>query len=154
MIGAQQAPQAPAAGAPAGGGRGGRGGGGGGGARGTPLGDGPWDFTSGQEKYHVTVVTKGLDHPWGLAFVPGGDMLVTERAGRIRVVRKGVLDPTPLTGLPAIRAVSLGGLLDIALHPNFAQNRWVYFAYSKPGDDEPGKGALAIGRGKWDGGAA
>jgi glucose/arabinose dehydrogenase len=100
------------------------------------------------------VVTKGLDHPWGMAFLPNGDMLVTERAGRLRVVRKGVLDPTPITGLPPMLIKSLGGLLDIAVHPNFEQNRFIYFAYSKPGDIEPTNSTLAVYRAKWDGGAA
>jgi len=99
-------------------------------------------------------VTKGLDHPWGMVFLPNGDMLVTERAGRLRVVRKGVLDATPITGLPQIRAASLGGLLDIALHPNFAQNRYVYLAYSKPGTEVPARATTAVYRAKWDGGPA
>jgi glucose/arabinose dehydrogenase len=157
----QQAPATgagdPAAGAPpqgAAGARGGRGRGGGGGARGTPLGDGPWDVGEGDNRVHVAVVTKGLDHPWGMVFLPNGDMLVTERAGRLRVVRKGVLDPTPITGLPQIRAVSLGGLLDIALHPNFAQNRFVYLVYSKPGDQNPALATTAVYRARWDGGPA
>src|SRR5579862_2115403 len=67
------------------------------------LGDGPWDLKTETGNVHVTVVTKGLDHPWGLAILPNGDMLVTERPGRLRVVHnvggKGILDPTPLTGL-------------------------------------------------------
>ena len=69
---------------------------GGGGPRASqPLGDGPWDFQTEREKIRVTVVTKGLDHPWGMAFVPNGDLLVTERPGRLRVIRKnGALDPT------------------------------------------------------------
>ena len=154
-----QAPpgQQPAAGAPAqdGAARGaGRGRGGGGGARGTPLGDGPWDVGEGENKVHVTVVTKGLDHPWGMAFLPNGDMLVTERGGRLRVVRKGVLDPNPIGGLPEIRRASLGGLLDIALHPNFAQNHFVYLAYSKPGNPEPTNSTTAVFRARWDGGDA
>src|SRR5262245_43023760 len=95
---------APARGA---GGRGGRGAGGGGGARGTPLGDGPWDIGEGENRVHVTVVTKGLDHPWGMAILPNGDMLVTERGipaqPHLRVIRKGVLDPNPIEGLPQIR---------------------------------------------------
>jgi len=68
---------------------------GGGGPRASqPLGDGPWDFQTEREKIHVSVVTKGLDHPWGMAFLPNGDMLVTERPGRLRVVHKdGKLDP-------------------------------------------------------------
>ena len=130
------------------------------------LGDGPWDFGEGPNRMHITVVTKGLDHPWGLAFLPGGDMLVTERPGRLRVIRKGVLDPTPIRGLPQIRALSLGGLMDIALHPRFAENRLIYFAYSKPGisavgvptadtdgfEEDPAKATLAVGRARWDGG--
>lgn len=117
------------------------------------LGEGPWDLKTETGNVHVTVVTKGLDHPWGLAFIPGGDMLVTERGGRLRVIRKGVLDPAPLAGLPQIRAVSLGGLMDIALHPNFAQNRWIYFTYSKPGADDPAHATTAVGRARWDGGS-
>ena len=91
------------------------------------------------------------------AFAQGGDMLVTERAGRLRVIRnvggKAVLDPAPLGGLPEIRAVSLGGLLDIAPHPSFAQNRWIYFTYSKPGAEDPAHATTAVGRARWDGGA-
>ncbi len=117
------------------------------------LGEGPWDLKTEKGNVHVTVVTKGLDHPWALAFVPGGDMLVTERPGRLRVIRNGVLDPKPLTGLPDIRAVSLGGLLDIALHPNFARNRLIYFTYSKPGKDDPAHATTAVGRARWEGGS-
>ena len=103
--------------------------------RGGQLADGPWEYGNGPNRYRVTVVTKALDHPWGIAFVPGGDMLVTGRSGRMHVIRKGVLDPTPLSGLPAIQCDSptaLGGLMDVSLHPRFAENRLVYFAYSKP----------------------
>ena len=117
------------------------------------LGDGPWDLKTEQGMVHVSVVTKGLDHPWGMAFIPGGDILVTERAGRLRVVRKGVLDPMPLGPLPEIRARSLGGLLDIALHPNFAQNHWIYFTYVKPGAEDPAHATTAVGRARWDGGS-
>ena len=117
------------------------------------LGEGPWDLKTEQGTIHVSVVTKGLDHPWGMAFVPGGDILVTERAGRLRVVRKGVLDPMPLGPLPEIRVRSLGGLLDIALHPNFAQNRLIYFTYVKPGAEDPAHATTAVGRARWDGGA-
>jgi glucose/arabinose dehydrogenase len=116
------------------------------------LGHGPWDLKSEKTNIHVTVVTKGLDHPWGLAILPNGDMLVTERAGRLRAIRKGVLAPEPIGGMPEIRARSLGGLLDIALHPNFAQNRLVYFTYVKPGAEDPAHATTAVGRGRWDGG--
>ena len=133
--------------------RGAQGGAGGGRPQTPPLGDGPWDYATEKERIHVTVVTKGLDHPWGMAFLPNGDMLVTERPGRLRVVRKGVLDPTPIAGLPKIRAAVIGGLLDIALHPKFAQNRLVYFAYSKPDAQNESLATTAVARGHWDGGA-
>jgi aldose sugar dehydrogenase len=119
----------------------------------TPLGDGPWDFDTEQQRIHVTVVTKGLDHPWGMVFLPDGDMLVTERPGRLRVVRGGVLDATPIGGLPAIRAAVIGGLLDIALHPDFEENRLIYFAYSKPDPDEEILATTAVARARWDGGS-
>ena len=71
------------------------------------------------------VVAKGLEHPWGLAFLPEGRMLVTERPGRMRIVeRDGTLNP-PLTGLPPVVAAGQGGLLDVVLHPQFASNRLV-----------------------------
>jgi glucose/arabinose dehydrogenase len=145
-----QEPPAGTAPAPAQGQRQGRGRGG---APANPLGEGPWDFNTEQQRVHVTVVTKGLDHPWGMAFLADGGMLVTERGGRLRVIRNGVLDPTPIGGMPQIRAVSLGGLLDIALHPRFAENRLIYFAYSKPGAEEAARATLAVARARWDGGA-
>lgn len=119
-----------------------------------PLGDGPWDFATQQGRIRVTVVTKNLDHPWGMAFLPNGDLLVTERAGRLRVVRDGVLDPAPVAGIPAVRAVIIGGLGDVALHPRYAQNRLVYFAYSKPDVQDPTLSSLAVARARFDGGAA
>jgi glucose/arabinose dehydrogenase len=115
-----------------------------------PLGDGPWTFDTQRHKIRVSVVTKDLENPWGFAFLPSGDVLVTERPGRLRIVRGGVLDPMPIGGLPEIHAVSLGGLLDVALHPRFAENHLVYFTYSKPGE----RGSTtAVGRGRFDGGA-
>ncbi len=117
-----------------------------------PLGDGPWEFATDAGKIRVTVVTKGLDHPWGLAFVPDGSVLVTERPGRLRVIRDGQLDPKPIEGLPAIRAAVLGGLADVVLHPKFERNRLVYFSYSKPDAKEPSISTLAVARARWDGG--
>jgi glucose/arabinose dehydrogenase len=119
----------------------------------TLLGDGPWDFATERQKIHVSVLTKGLDHPWAIAFVPGGDMLVTERDGRLRVIRKGVLDPAPITGLPDILRGGLGGLMDIALHPNFARNRLIYMTYAKPGAAVRDQSTLAVMRARWDGGS-
>ncbi len=98
-----------------------------------PLGAGPFVLdTAEQHKVRVVVVTKGLKNPWSLAFLPDGQMLVTERGGRLRIIRNGVLDPQPVAGAPEARAVRLGGLLDVALHPRFAENKLVYITYSKP----------------------
>lgn len=118
-----------------------------------PLGDGPWDLDTETGRIRVTVVTKGLDHPWGMAFAPDGDLLVTERPGRLRVIRDGVLDPMPIAGLPPIRAAVIGGLMDIELHPNFRRNRLIYFSYSKPDSKEPSVSTLAVARARWDGGS-
>ncbi|PWU02041.1 MAG: hypothetical protein C5B51_21615 [Terriglobia bacterium] len=116
-----------------------------------PLGSGPFVFdTAEQHKVQVVVVTKGLSHPWGLAFLPDGSMLVTERAGRLRLIRDGVLDPRPIPGVPEVYAKQLSGLMDIALHPRFADNKLVYLAYTKPLE----KGVTtALARGRWDGAA-
>jgi len=118
------------------------------------LGAGPGDFPAGRgARIHVSVVTKGLDHPWGIAFLPDGGMLVTERPGRLRQIKNGVLDPTPIGPMPEMLATGLGGLLDVALHPRFAQNRLIYLAYSKPGPKGPGDATTAVLRAKWDGGS-
>jgi len=78
----------------------------------------------------VKTLTTGLKHPWGLAFLPDGRMLVTERAGRLRLIAEnGVLDPESITGLPQIEVDGQGGLLDIVLHPNYAKNGWLYLSY-------------------------
>ena len=116
------------------------------------LGNGPFVFdTAEQHKIRVTVLTKGLEHPWSLAFLPDGSMLITERPGRIRVFRDGVLNPKPIAGLPEVRTKGNGGLMDVALHPNFAENHLVYFTYTKP--VENGKGAPTVARGRLEGGA-
>jgi aldose sugar dehydrogenase len=92
----------------------------------------------------VETVVAGLAHPWGLAFLPDGSMLVTERPGRLRVVSGGVLSP-PVTGVPAVQAAGQGGLLDIALDPSFATNRLVYLSYAEPRADGSGT-SVARGR--------
>ena len=72
-------------------------------------------------KIRVVVFTRGLSHPWSLAFLPDGRMLVTERSGKLRIVNKdGTLDPQPVAGLPAVRAQGLNGLMEVSLHPQFA----------------------------------
>ena len=78
----------------------------------------------------VRVVTQGLSHPWSFAFLPDGRMLVTEREGRLRSVRDGKLDPRPIAGLPPITAAGQGGLLDVVLHPRYADNGWIYISYA------------------------
>jgi aldose sugar dehydrogenase len=116
-----------------------------------PLRAGPFVFdTAEQHKIRVTVVTKALVHPWSLVFLPGNSLLVTERPGRIRVIRDGVLDPKPISGVPEARTRGNGGLMDIALHPGFAQNHLVYFTYDKPVDND--KGAPTVARGRLEGG--
>jgi glucose/arabinose dehydrogenase len=80
----------------------------------------------------LAVVAAGLVQPWSLAWLPDGSMLVTERPGRLRIIRNGMLDPAPIRGVPAVRAAGLQGLMDVVLHPRFAENRWVYLSYHKP----------------------
>ena len=112
-----------------------------------PLSDGPWVFdTAEQHSIRVSVVTKGLSHPWAIAFLPGGDMLITERDGRLRIVRDGVLDPQDISGVPQVRTDGNGGLMDVALHPGFAENRLVYLTYTKAVGNGMGVPALARGR--------
>ena len=81
-------------------------------------------------EYRVVPLTGGLSHPWALAFLPGGDILISERPGRLRIFRDGALLPDPVPGLPEIAATGQGGLLDLALHPDFDDNRWLYFTYA------------------------
>jgi glucose/arabinose dehydrogenase len=91
-----------------------------------------------------TVVT-GLDHPWSLAFLPDGRMLVSERDGAMRIADSGGTLSAPLEGLPAVSAVGQGGLLDVVLHPQFESNRMVYFSFAEPRD---GGNATSVGRGR------
>lgn len=115
-----------------------------------PLGAGPWVIdTAEQHKIRLSVVTKGFSHPWAIAFLPDNTLLITERAGRLRFVRDGVLDPQHISGLPQIRTDGNGGLMDVALHPQFERNRLVYFTYTKPVGD--GMGAPALARGRLEG---
>ena len=116
-----------------------------------PLGDGPWVFdTAEQHKIRVSVVAKGLSHPWAITFLPNDDMLVTERDGRLRLVRDGMLDPHDISGVPTVRTDGNGGLMDVAVHPKFDENRLVYLTYTKPVGG--GKGAPALARGRLEDG--
>ena len=82
--------------------------------------------------YRIVTVVEGLVNPWAMAFLPNGDMLVTERPGRLRIVRDGKLLESPVEGLPDIYVRGQGGLLDVVAHPEFGSNRILYISYSKP----------------------
>jgi glucose/arabinose dehydrogenase len=101
--------------------------------------------------FDVVTVASGLQNPWGLAFLPNGKMLVTERPGRLRVVSADGKLSEPVTGLPAVDARGQGGLLDVALDPGFASNGLIYWSYAEPGE---GKNNTAVARGKFVDGAA
>jgi glucose/arabinose dehydrogenase len=95
-------------------------------------------------------VTKGLTRPYALAFLPDGAVLVTERPGRLRIVRNGVLDPKPIAGIPPVLDRQFKGLNDIALHPRFTENRWVYFTYYKPRPEARDGATAVLARGRLD----
>ncbi len=114
---------------------------------GYPLPALPAVFDTYQHKVRVSVVARGLDRPWSLLILPDGDMLVSMRyAGEIRAIRKGVLDPKPLTGLPENRRI-----FDLAMHPKFAENKWIYFGYAKPVDQA--RTTMVLARGRYEGGS-
>jgi glucose/arabinose dehydrogenase len=107
-----------------------------------------YDTAEGME-IRVVVVARHLANPYSVAFLPGNVMLVTEKDGKLRVIRDGKLDPNPAPGIPEVKANRRSGLNDIALHPNFAENHYVYFTYHKPLPNDEGEMALA--RGRWNG---
>jgi aldose sugar dehydrogenase len=114
-----------------------------------------YDTAEGQ-RIRVVAVTRALEYPFCLAFLPDGSMLVTERFGRLRIIRNGVLDPQPVAGLPASYASGESGLpgtvhgyMDIALHPRFAENHLLYLVYTKPLDEK--RRVVALARGRWNG---
>ncbi len=89
--------------------------------------------------FEVVTLTTGLVHPWGLAFLPDGSMLVTERPGRLRRISPtGALDPTPVAGVPTVVAQGQGGLLDVRVDPDFDQNRWIYLTQAAAGSGGAG----------------
>ncbi|MEO5924296.1 MAG: PQQ-dependent sugar dehydrogenase [Bryobacteraceae bacterium] len=104
----------------------------------------------------VSVMTRGLENPFGIAFLPTGEMLVTERKAQLRIIRKGVLDPKPVEGGPVGYGTgesglpgALHGYMDVVLHPGFAQNHWIYISYTKPLSAD--KRVAAVARATWDG---
>lgn len=98
----------------------------------------PSDTTlrSALHDYRVVTFVDNLVQPWSIAFLPGGDALITERPGRLRIVRNGKLLPQPVEGVPKVLQTSQGGLLEVMPHPNFASNRLLYLSYSKAGATE------------------
>jgi len=93
---------------------------------------------SDEHAFTVSRVLAGLGYPWAVAFLPDGRMLITEREGRLRIAREGRLEPQPVTGLPAVHPHGQGGLMDVALHPGFAQNGLVYWSFTARGADGVG----------------
>ena len=122
-----------------------------------PLPNLPMEFNTAEgQRIRVVAVAKGLTYPWSLTFLPDGAMLVAERTGKLRIIRNGVLDPQPVSGLPASKYAgksgdpgAVHGLMDLALHPKFAENHFVYFTYTKPLDGD--RTTIALARGRWDG---
>ena len=102
-------------------------------------------YESAQHDFRLVTVAEDLQHPWSLAFTPDGDTLITERPGRLRIIRDGRLLPLHVEGVPEVRAVNQGGIQEIALHPDFENNRIVYVSYSKP-DGSRGTTALIRAR--------
>jgi len=106
-------------------------------------------LTTQDHAFRIVKLVERLEHPWGLAFLPDGRMLVTERPGRLRVIgRDGKLAPQPVSGLPAIAAHGQGGLMDVAIHPRFADNSLVYLSYAARGD---GGFSTEVARGRLSG---
>ena len=104
---------------------------------------------SEKHSFRIVPLLAGLENPWSIAFLPDGRMLVTERAGRLRLVSQDFkLDPKPIEGLPEVIANGQGGLFDVVLHPQHAQNGWIYWAYNAPGT---GGWGTALARGKLQG---
>lgn len=114
-----------------------------------PLPDVPVTYETAEgQNIRVSVYVRGLRNPWSMAFVSEDTILVAERAGSIRVIRNGALEPEPVSGAPVARAQRLSGA-DLALHPDFDRNRYVYISYTKPLDEK--RTTVAVARAVWDG---
>jgi glucose/arabinose dehydrogenase len=124
-----------------------------------PLGAGPFDYRTGEgQDIRVTVVARDVEYPYALAFLPDGSLLFTERTGRLRIIRNGTLDPNPITGGPVSKYAgksgglgSVHGYMSLIAHRDFARNRLVYFAYSKPLDAT--RHTVAVARARLEGNA-
>jgi len=107
-----------------------------------------------EHEVRIVKLVEGLRNPWGLAFLPDGRLLVTERGGRLRVIdARGQLDPSPVSGLPRVDPHGQGGLLDVVPHPQYARNGWIYWSYVQRDDSghgtEVARGKLVGGPGAW-----
>ena len=111
-----------------------------------PLPSFPQIYETADLKIRVDKIADDLANPWSLAWLPNGDMLITERAGRLRVFRNGALDPEAIANVPQVRITALGGLLDVLPHPNFAQNQIIYLTYTKGGEGNLATTALTRAR--------
>ncbi len=107
-------------------------------------------FRSALHDYRVVTVADGLVQPWSIAFLPGGDALITERPGRLRILRQGKLLAQPVDGVPKVFHSSQGGLLEVMPHPDFASNRLIYLSFSKPGATDA-QATTTLVRGRFDG---
>jgi glucose/arabinose dehydrogenase len=107
-------------------------------------------FRSALHDYRIVTVADGLVQPWAIAFLPDGDVLITERPGRLRVMRQGKLLPDAVDGVPKVFHSSQGGLLEVMPHPNFTSNRLIYLSFSKPGATDS-QATTALVRGRFDG---
>jgi glucose/arabinose dehydrogenase len=101
-------------------------------------------------KFRV-VPLRGLTYAYALAILPDGGMLITERAGRLRIVRDGKLDPRPVAGIPEVVNTRQRGMNDIALHPRFAENHWIYFTYYKPVAGSVANAKATLARARFEG---
>lgn len=107
-------------------------------------------ITSEKQKFSLDTLTSKLENPWGIAFLPDGRILVTEKKGEIRIIKDGKLLDEKIENVPAVYTEGQGGLLDIILHPDYATNGWIYLSYAKPGE---GGGGTTIARTKLQGSA-
>jgi glucose/arabinose dehydrogenase len=103
-------------------------------------------YVTANVRYEPRVIAKGLEHPWAIAFIGGGEMLVTERPGRLRIIEANGAISRPARGLPDVDARGQGGLLDVIVDPQFATNRTIYWSYSEPRGD--GANGTAVARGE------
>lgn len=111
-----------------------------------PLGEGPFDIRTYQANVRVSVVARGIAHPWAVAFLPNGDMLVSEREGQLRLIHNGELQAEPVAGMPEVYQLRLLGFMEVLPHPEFAQNNYLYLTYHKLVTEEPREVTFVLAR--------